>query len=85
MIIQGHLDMVCEKRPGSTHDFKKDGLELYVEDGFVKAKDTTLGADDGIAVAMAMALLDSDDIPHSTDLKQFLQLMKKQACMVRLL
>ena len=64
VIIQGHLDMVCEKRPGSTHDFKKDGLELYVEDGFVKAKDTTLGADDGIAVAMAMALLDSDDIPH---------------------
>lgn len=64
VILQGHLDMVCEKRPGSTHDFKTDGLELYVEDGYVKAKDTTLGADDGIAVAMVLALLDSDDIAH---------------------
>lgn len=64
VIIQGHLDMVCEKKPGSTHDFKEDGLELFVEDGFVKAKDTTLGADNGIAVAMALAVLDSDDIAH---------------------
>ncbi|MBE5901378.1 MAG: aminoacyl-histidine dipeptidase [Lachnospiraceae bacterium] len=64
VIIQGHIDMVCEKRPGSNHDFKKDPLELFVEDGYVKAKDTTLGADDGIAVAMTMALLDSTDVPH---------------------
>lgn len=64
VILQGHMDMVGEKRPGSDHDFKKDGLKLYVEDGFIKAKDTTLGGDDGIAVAMAMAILDSDDIPH---------------------
>ncbi len=64
VIIQGHLDMVCEKRPESNHDFSKDPLELYVEDGFVKAKDTTLGGDDCIAVAMAMAVLDSKDIPH---------------------
>lgn len=64
VIIQGHVDMVCEKTEVSDHDFMKDPLELYVEDGFVKARDTTLGADDGIAVAIALALLDSDDIPH---------------------
>ncbi len=64
VILQGHVDMVCEKRPESNHDFKKDPLQLFVEDGYVKAKDTTLGADNGIAVAMIMAILDSDDIPH---------------------
>ena len=64
VILQGHLDMVCVKTPDSTHDFDNDPLDLYVEDGFVKAKDTSLGGDDGIAVAMAMAVLDSDDIPH---------------------
>lgn len=64
VILQGHLDMVCEKTADSAHDFTKDQLQLYVEDGFVKAKDTTLGADDGIAVAMGLALLDSKEIPH---------------------
>ena len=64
IILQGHLDMVCEKTADSTHDFTKDPLQLYVEDGYVKAKDTTLGADDGIAIAMALAVLDSDSIPH---------------------
>lgn len=64
IIIQGHMDMVCEKTPESDHDFKKDPLKLYVEDGYIRAKDTTLGADDSIAIAMALALLDSDDIPH---------------------
>ena len=64
VIIQGHLDMVCEKTKDSKHDFTKDPLVLYVEDGFIKARDTTLGADDGIAVAIALALLDSKDIPH---------------------
>ncbi|MCP1109267.1 aminoacyl-histidine dipeptidase [Ohessyouella blattaphilus] len=64
VILQGHLDMVCEKTPESTHDFEKDGIEMYVEDGFVKAKDTTLGADNGIAVAYIMALLAAKDIPH---------------------
>ena len=43
VILQGHMDMVCEKTSESTHDFENDGLELYVEDGFLKAKDTTLG------------------------------------------
>ena len=50
--------MVCEKTADSGHDFAKDPLELYVEDGFVKARNTTLGGDDGIAVAMILALLD---------------------------
>lgn len=64
VIIQGHLDMVCVKVHGSTHDFKKDGLKLIVEDDIVRADGTTLGGDDGIAVAMALALIDSDDLKH---------------------
>ena len=64
VIIQGHMDMVCEKTEDSDHDFENDPLELYIEDGFIKAKNTTLGGDDGIAMAYALALLDSDDIPH---------------------
>lgn len=64
VILQGHMDMVCEKKPGTTHDFKKDPLKLRIVDGNVMATDTTLGADNGVAIAMAMALLDSDDIPH---------------------
>lgn len=64
VIIQGHMDMVCEKRPDVQHDFAKDGLKLAVENGFVSACGTTLGGDDGIAVAYGLALLDSDDIAH---------------------
>ena len=64
VIIQGHLDMVAEKKEGSSHDFMKDGLKLYVEDGFIKAEDTTLGGDDGIAVAYGLAILDSNNISH---------------------
>lgn len=64
VIIQGHLDMVCEKAPDSNHDFLKDPLELRIEDGFVTATGTTLGADDGIAIAFALAVLDGADIEH---------------------
>lgn len=64
VILQGHLDMVCEKTADSDHDFKTDGLDLYIENGYLRAKNTTLGSDNGIAVAMAMAVLDSKDIPH---------------------
>lgn len=64
VILQGHMDMVCEKRPDVEHDFTKDGLNLSVKDGYVTANGTTLGGDDGIAVAYALALLDSTDIPH---------------------
>lgn len=64
VIIQGHLDMVCEKESGIDIDFRSEGLELEVKDGLISAKGTTLGGDDGIAVAYALALLDSEDIPH---------------------
>lgn len=64
LMLQGHIDMVCEKNADSTHDFEKDPLDLYVEDGWLKARGTTLGADDGIAVAYMMAVLDSDDVDH---------------------
>ena len=64
VIIQGHMDMVCEKESDCNIDFEKDGLDLYVEDGFVKARGTTLGGDDGIAVAYGLALLEATDIVH---------------------
>ena len=62
VIIQGHLDMVCEKESGCEHDFEKEPLDIYVEDGYVTARGTTLGGDDGIAVAYALAILDDDTI-----------------------
>lgn len=65
VIIQGHLDMVCEKEAWCDIDFEKDGLELQLENGIVSAKGTTLGADDGIAVAYALAILESESIPHT--------------------
>ena len=64
VILQGHLDMVASKTLDSDHDFDTDPLELFVKDGYIGAKDTTLGGDDGIALAYAMAVLSSDDIPH---------------------
>lgn len=64
VIIQGHLDMVWEKDEKCTIDFNTDGLELEVNGDFISAKGTTLGGDDGIAVAMCLALLDSRDICH---------------------
>lgn len=64
VILQGHLDMVCEKAPGVEHDFEKDPLKLQIVDGCITADGTTLGGDDGIAVAMALAILDSNDISH---------------------
>lgn len=64
VMIQGHIDMVCEQTPGSSIDMEKDGLQLYVEGDWLRAKDTTLGGDDGIAVAMALAVLNSDEYKH---------------------
>lgn len=64
VIIQGHLDMVCEKTDDSAHNFDTDPIEVYEENGFLKAKDTSLGGDDGIAIAYALAILDSDTIEH---------------------
>lgn len=57
VILQGHVDMVCEKTADRDIDFMKDGLELYVDGDWLRARGTTLGGDDGIAVAMMMALL----------------------------
>lgn len=64
IILQGHLDMVCEKTADCPKDMSKEGLDLVVDGDFVRAKGTTLGGDDGIAVAMAMAILDAKDLPH---------------------
>ncbi len=64
VIIQGHLDMVCEKLDSSDHDFSKDPLRLIVKDGWLSADGTTLGADNGIGVAMALAVLFGKDIIH---------------------
>lgn len=64
VILQGHLDMVTEKTPENPIDFMKDPLQLRINGDFVMATDTTLGGDDGIAVAMALAVLDSSDLPH---------------------
>lgn len=64
VILQGHLDMVCQKTVDCTIDFAKDGLDLYVEGDFIKAHGTTLGADNGIAVAMILAILENSNLPH---------------------
>lgn len=64
VILQGHLDMVCVKVPGSAHDFRKDPLKLAIDGDWLKAEGTSLGGDDGAAVAYMMALLDDESIPH---------------------
>lgn len=64
VMLQGHLDMVCEKTDASPMDFQKDGLDLAVDGDYLYAKGTTLGGDDGIAVAMALAILADDTLSH---------------------
>ncbi len=64
VIIQGHMDMVCIKGESSNHDFTKDPIEIIVQDDIMRANNTTLGGDDGIAVAYGLAILDSDDLKH---------------------
>ena len=65
VIIQGHMDMVCQQDPSISHiDMEKDGLELIMEGDWLRANGTTLGGDDGIAVAYALAILADDSIPH---------------------
>lgn len=64
VVLQSHIDMVCEKNSDVQHDFDKDPIQAQIVDGWVKAKGTTLGADDGIGVAAQLALLASDDIAH---------------------
>ncbi len=64
LLLQGHTDMVCEKNIGVDHDFMTDGIELYEEGGFLKARGTTLGADNGTAVSMMLALINGDIPEH---------------------
>ncbi len=64
VILQGHTDMVCAKAPGCAHDFLRDGLDLRTDGETVWADGTTLGGDDGIAVAMALALLEDETAEH---------------------
>ncbi|NFC49196.1 M20/M25/M40 family metallo-hydrolase, partial [Clostridium botulinum] len=64
IIFQAHMDMVCEKANEKVHDFKNDPIEFKIEGDMLYAKDTTLGADDGIGLAYMLAILDSNDINH---------------------
>lgn len=64
VMLQGHIDMVCDKLAGVEHDFEKDGIELVVKDGVLSANGTTLGADNGVAVALMMMVLDDEAIKH---------------------
>ncbi len=64
IILQGHLDMVPQKNNDIEHDFEKDPIQAYIDGDWVTAKGTTLGADNGMGVAAAMTVLESDDIEH---------------------
>ncbi|MBE6836733.1 MAG: aminoacyl-histidine dipeptidase [Ruminococcus sp.] len=64
VILQGHLDMVCQKTDDCEIDFENDGLDVYVDGDYLKAKGTTLGADNGIAISMILAVLESNNISH---------------------
>ena len=64
LILQSHMDMVCEKNADVEFDFDKDSIQTYMDGEWMKAKGTTLGADDGIGMAMQMAVLSGTDIKH---------------------
>lgn len=64
VMLQGHIDMVCDKLGTVEHDFTKDGIDLVVKDGVLTANGTTLGADNGIAVALMLTVLDDDSLAH---------------------
>ena len=64
VILQGHLDMVPQKNEDTVHDFENDPIQAYIDGEWVRAKGTTLGADNGMGVAAGMAILTSTDIPH---------------------
>lgn len=65
ILLQGHTDMVCEKNSDVDFDFEKDPIDIYVDDkGFLRARGTTLGADNGVAVAIMLALLDGEKVSH---------------------
>ena len=62
--LQGHMDMVCVKVAGSSHDFQKDPIDVYEDGDFLKARETSLGGDDGVAIAIAMALFTDPEAKH---------------------
>lgn len=64
VVLQSHIDMVCEKNSDVDHDFDNDPIRPYIADGWVKAKGTTLGADDGIGIAAQLAILEASNIQH---------------------
>lgn len=64
LAFQGHMDMVCVKRPGSKHDFGKDPIEIIREGNIIRAKDTTLGGDNGIAIAMMLDIFTDESLEH---------------------
>ena len=64
IVLQGHLDMVCEKTPDSKHDFTKDPIKTIIEGEWMRADNTTLGADDGVALAISMALVKDESVKH---------------------
>jgi dipeptidase D len=64
LILQSHMDMVCEKLVDLDFDFDRDAIQTYVDGEWLRAKGTTLGADDGIGCAIELAILDSDDVEH---------------------
>ena len=64
VILQSHIDMVHQKNSGTAFNFETEGIQMYVDGDWVRAKGTTLGADNGMGVAAAMALLASTDIAH---------------------
>lgn len=64
VILQAHMDMVCEKNNDTVHDFSKDPIETYVDGDWLKAKGTTLGGDDGIGIALALAAITSPTLQH---------------------
>jgi len=64
VILQAHIDMVCEKNSDNNHNFETDPIQTYIEDGWVKANGTTLGADNGIGMSMILAVISSDKIQH---------------------
>ncbi|MBE6022266.1 MAG: aminoacyl-histidine dipeptidase [Cellulosilyticum sp.] len=64
VILQGHMDMVCEKNKDTIHDFEKEGLKLFIDGDWIRAKGTTLGGDNGIAIAIQMAILSDHTLKH---------------------
>ncbi len=64
VVIQGHMDMVCEKTPDSNHDFSKDPIKLIYDGDWLRAEKTSLGSDNGIAIALALAIAKNKDLKH---------------------